>query len=129
MELTRQERGCWFVTAYAPAGVSMRDANAAINAFVADEARGLALFHDHFADRPGGVAVFAVETAAELAALRDPGPLAGWDVALHPLIFAQSALHFPSQVDFTMSVYRGRRLRDLIAEYEASDLARRNDER
>ncbi|MHC4136209.1 MAG: hypothetical protein ACYTDU_00020 [Planctomycetota bacterium] len=33
------------------------------------------------------------------------------------------------QVDFTMNVYRGRRLRDLMAEYEASDLARRNDER
>ena len=129
MELTRQERGCWFVTAYAPPGVSMKDANGAINAFVADERRGLALFHDHFADRAGGVAVFAVETPAELAALKEPCPLEGWDVALHPLIFAQSALHFPSQVDFTMSVYRGRRLRDLMKEYEASDLARRNDER
>jgi hypothetical protein len=129
MELTKQERGCWIVNAYAPPGVSMRDANAAINAFVADERRGLALFHDHFADRAGGVAVFAVETPAALAALREAGPLEGSDMALHPLIFAQSALHFPSQVDFTMSVYRGRRLRDLMAEYEQSELARRNDER
>jgi len=104
----------------------MRAANDAINGYVANEARGLLLFHDHFADRPGGVAVFAIETEEELAALKEPGPLEGWDLRLHPLIFAEGALGFLFQVDYTMIGYRKRRLPDLFAEYEASELGRRN---
>ena len=123
-DLSKKDRGCWLAFGHAPEGTKMRAANDALNAYVADEARGLALFHDHFADRPGGVAVFAVETAAELAALGEPGPLAGWDLHLHPLIFANSALRFPFQIDYTMSAYRGRRFTDLMAEYTASDLAK-----
>jgi hypothetical protein len=126
MALTKKERGCYAVFAYAPEGTSMREANDAINAFVADEARGLVLFHDHFADRPGGAAVFAVETPEEMAALQDPGPLAGWDFRCHPLIFAESALGFLFQCDYTMIGYRKRRLPDLFEEYRNSDLGKRN---
>jgi hypothetical protein len=127
--LSKRDRGCWLVFAYAPKGVSMSDANDAFNRFVAEPARGLVLFHDHFADRAGGVAVFNVEEPAELAALRQPGPLGGWELHRHPLIFAESAPGFLFQVDFTMTAYRKRRLPDLWEEYAQSDLKRRNDER
>ena len=122
MPLTKQERGCWVLFAHAPEGTTMRAANDAVNALVGDEARGLLLFHDHFADRPGGVAVFDIETEDQLAALREPGPLEGWRVDLHPLIFARSAVRFLFQIDYTMSAYRGgRRLAALFEEYRATD--------
>lgn len=120
------DRGCWLMFAYAPDGTTMRDANDAINAYVADEARGLCLFHDHFADRAGGTAVFAIETDDELDALRQPGPLEGWDVHLHPLIFSGDKLGFLFQCDYTMIGYRKRRLSDLYAEYMESELGQRN---
>ena len=129
-ELTKQERGCWAVWAYAPEGTSMRQANDAVNAYVADEARGLVLFHDHFSDRPGGVAIFDVETSDQRDAVQDPGPLAGWEFRAHPLLFAGSALGFLFQCDYTMLGYRaGRRMTTLFDEYRASDLCKRNDER
>jgi len=104
----------------------MRQANDAWNAYVANEARGLLLFHDHFADRPGGVAVFAPETPEELAALREPGPVAAWDLRVHPLIFAEGRLGFLFQIDYSMIGYRKQRLPDLYAEYQASELGKRN---
>ncbi len=107
----------------------MRAANDAINEFVGDHRRGLALFHDHFSDQPGGVAVFAVETAGQLAAVREAGPLTGWEVRAHPLIFAESAMRFLHQCDFTMHAYRGRRLPELWEEYGASEDKARLDER
>jgi hypothetical protein len=127
--LSKRDRGCWQVFAYAPEGASMSEANHAFNEFVSDPARGLVLFHDHFADRAGGVAVFAIEEPAELAELKRPGPLERWELHLHPLIFAESAPGFLFQVDFTMTAYRKRRLEDLWATYVASDMKRRNDER
>jgi len=120
-ELTRRDRGCWIVHALAPDGTPMRAAIDAINRFVEDRRRGLALFHDHFADRPGGLAVFAVTTEDEREAVRDPGPLAGWHIHAHPLIFAESALRFLYQCDYTMHGYRGRRLAELWEEYGRSE--------
>jgi len=104
----------------------MAAANDRFNAFVADARRGPVLFHDHFADRPGGIAVFAPDTPEELKALKDKGPLAGWDLAVHPLIFAEGAIGFLFQVDYTMIAYRKRRLADLYAAYLASDEGQRN---
>ena len=66
----------------------MRDANDAINTFVANREVGMLLFHDHYGDRPGGFGIFSVETDAELAALREDGALEGRSVRRHPLIFA-----------------------------------------
>ena len=74
-ELTKQQRGCWAVWAYAPEGTAKRGANDAINEFIAEPARGLVLFHDHFADKPGGMAIFDIETPEQLTALQDPGRL------------------------------------------------------
>ena len=129
MTLPKRDRRCHLVTGYAAEGTSLSDANAAFNAYVADKARGLVLFHDHFTDRAGGIAIFAVETEPELAALEEPGPLAGWELAVHPLIFAEGALGFLFQIDYTMLSYRKRRLPELMREYEASDLCTSNDAR
>lgn len=128
-QFSRRDQHCYIVFGYAPEGVSIRDANHALNAFIADPRRGSVLFHDHFVGRAGGVALFWVETAEELAALQDPGPLAGWELRLHPLIFASSPVSFLYQMDFTMTVYRHRRLKDLIADYEASALVGEMDKR
>jgi hypothetical protein len=87
--LPKRDRRCWVVSGYAPEGTTVAQANDALNAFVADPRRGPLLFHDHFADRPGGIAVFAPDTPDELAALKEAGPLAAWSVAVHPLIFAK----------------------------------------
>lgn len=104
----------------------MAEANDQLNAFVADTRKGPLLFHDHFADARGGLAIFAPETAAELEALKDPGPLAGWDLRVHPLIFAEGAIGFLFQVDYTMIGYRKKKLADLYAAYVASEQGQRN---
>jgi len=124
--LTKRDRRCWLVNAYAPQGTTMRDANDAWNEYVADTARGPLLFHDHFADTPGGTALFAPDTEAELAAVKDLRPVADWDVRIHPLIFAEGALGFLFQCDYTMIGYRKRRLPDLFAKYMASDAGKKN---
>jgi hypothetical protein len=124
--LPKRDRRCWIVTGYPADGATMAQANDQFNAFVADVRRGPLLFHDHFADRPGGVAVFAPDTPEELAALQDRGTLAGWDLSVHPLIFAEGAIGFLFQIDYTMIAYRKRRLPDLFAQYLASDAGRRN---
>ena len=121
--LPKKDRRCHLVIAYAPEGTTLREANDAVNSFVADPARGLALFHDHFTDRAGGIVLLDVSSPEELAALRDPGPLARWDVRIHPLTFADSALRFLFQCDYTMSTYRnGRRLHELVRDYDAGEL-------
>lgn len=97
---------CFLVYALAPEGVSPAEANRLLNAYVADEGRGLAVHHDHFIGQPGGVAVFFAETAAQRAALADPGPLAGWRVEVRPLIFSRSPSGFDEQVAFTLRAYR-----------------------
>lgn len=125
-ELPKRDRRCWIVSGYAPAGATMRDANDQLNAFVGDAARGPLLFHDHYADRPGGLAIFAPDTPEELAALKEPGPLREWDLRVHPLIFAEGALGFLFQVDYTMIGYRKRRLSDLYEAYRESEPGRKN---
>jgi len=127
--LPKRDRRCFVVSGYAPVGATMAEANDQFNAFVADGRRGPLLFHDHFADRPGGIAVFAPDTPEELAALKEPGPLAAWDLAVHPLIFAEGATGFLFQIDYTMIAYRKRRLADLYATYVASDAGRKNASR
>ncbi len=78
----------------------------------------------------GGMAVFDIETPEQLVALRDPGPLAGWDFRTHPLIFAGSAVRFLFQFDYTMQSYGdGRRLTTLFDQYRDSDDYRKNDGR
>lgn len=97
---------CFLVYALAPEGVSPAEANRLLNAYVADERRGLAVFHDHFIGRPGGVAVFFAETAEQRAAIADLGPLEGWHVEIRPLIYSRSPAGFDEQTAYTLRAYR-----------------------
>ena len=102
---TRQPR-CFLVYALAPADMPASQANHEFNDFIADRDLPLAVFHDHFIGQAGGVAVFFVETRAERDALLDGEHLPGWDVSMHPLIFARSPAAFDEQIAFTLKAYR-----------------------
>lgn len=106
---------CYLVYALAPAGVGAREVNDLLNAYVADPARGVAVFHDHFIGRHGGVAVFHVRDEDELTALTDPGELAGWELQVHGLTFALTGVGFAAQTEFTLEAYRGTSLDELRA--------------
>ena len=106
---------CHLVYTLAPAGVSARQANDLFNEYVADESRGLAVWHDHFIGRHGGVVVFDVRDGQEEARLEDPGPLEGWQLATHPLTFALTAVGFSAQISFTLENYRGVSMEGLAA--------------
>ena len=108
-------RRCYLVYALAPKDVNASDANDLFNDYVADRARGLSVFHDHFIGRHGGIAVFDVQTEGELAKLDDPGPLEGWELASYPLTFARTAVGFVAQTNFTLRAYRDVGLAELIA--------------
>jgi hypothetical protein len=110
---------CYLVYALAPEGMSARDANDVLNEYIADKARGLIVSHDHFIGRPhGGFAVFEVSTEEEEVALADPGPLAGWQLTVHPLTFSLTAVGFVAQADFTLRNYGGTSLDELEAAEE-----------
>jgi hypothetical protein len=111
---------CYLVYALAPKGVTAAQANDLFNEYIGDPERGLAVFHDHFMGRHGGIAVFDLQTDAEAAKLDDPGPLAGWELAWYPLTFSRTAVGFVAQTDFTLRAYRDVDLAELIAR-EAPD--------
>ena len=106
---------CFLVYALAPEGTTARDANDRLNEYVADERRGLAAWHDHFMGRHGGAVVLDVRTDEEHGLLEEPGPLAGWDISVHPLTFSLSAVGFAAQTSFTLESYRGVGLDELAA--------------
>ena len=101
--------------ALAPAGVSAREANDLLNEYVADESRGLAVWHDHFVGEHGGSVVLDTRDDDEEARLGDPGPLEGWQLSVHPLTFSLSAIGFSAQTSFTLEQYRGVSLDELAA--------------
>jgi hypothetical protein len=99
--------------------MSARAANEALNEYVEDPRRGVPVFHDHFTGRPhGGFAVLHVRSADELSALDAPGPLAGWKIAVHPLVFALTPVGFTAQTEFTLEAYGKTSLDRLRAEEE-----------
>jgi hypothetical protein len=104
------------VYALAPAGVSAREANDLLNEYVADESRGLAVWHDHFVGEHGGAVVLDTRDDEEEARLGDPGPLEGWQLSVHPLTFSLSAVGFAAQTSFTLEQYRGVSLEGLAAQ-------------
>lgn len=108
-------RRCYLVYALAPEGTSARDANDRLNEYVADRTRGIAVWHDHFVGTHGGTVVLDVRSDEEKARLDDPGPLAGWQLAVHPLTFSLSAVGFTAQTTFTIEQYRGVTLDELVA--------------
>jgi hypothetical protein len=78
---------CHLVHALAPPGASAREANDALNEYV-----------------------------AERAMLADPGPLAGWRLSIHPLTFSLTAVGFAAQTSFTLEQYRCLGLEELAAQ-------------
>ena len=105
---------CYLVYAVAPEGTTAAEANDLVNEYVEDKRRGLAVFHDHFTGRPhGGFVVLDARDTDELTLLDDPGPLAGWETAVHPLTFALAATGFLAQARFTLEQYRGMTFAEL----------------
>lgn len=78
-----------------------REANDRLNEYIADRTRGLAVWHDHFIGTHGGAVVLDIGSAEERVRLEESGPLASWQIAVHPLTFSLSAVGFSMQTSFT----------------------------
>ena len=98
---------CFLLYAVAPGDLPASEANRILNAFIADPALPLAIFHDHFIGQPGGLVIFYVETTQERDALLAQTYLEGWHVEIQPLIFSHSPSAFDEQIAFTLRAYRG----------------------
>ena len=103
---------CFLVVANAPENLKLREANALFNEYIGDRKRGHCVYHDHFMDRPGGVAVFALENDEQRENLGVD--LNGWNLEIHPLIESRSAAGFVYQLDYTSSNYAGIPLDQLL---------------
>ena len=106
---------CVLVYALAPERTTARQANDHLNEYVADRRRGLAVWHDHFVGVHGGAVVLDLQTDGERAQLDALGPLAGWQLSVHPLTFSLSAVGFAAQTSFTLEQYRDVSLEELAA--------------
>jgi hypothetical protein len=96
-----------------------REANDRLNQYIADPARGTPVFHDHFTGRPhGGFAVVYPRSEEEKARLDDPGPLEGWSVAVHPLVYALTPVGFDALLRFSLERYGNTSLPELAAAEE-----------
>lgn len=102
-----QKPRCFLLYALAPADLPAADANRILNTFIGDPALPLAIFHDHFIGKAGGIVIFFVETPAERNALLSQKYLEGWHVEIQPLIFSHSPSAFDAQIAFTLKAYRG----------------------
>jgi hypothetical protein len=112
---------CYVLIAHAPSSLSIRDAARAFNHFLENRQNGLVLYHDHFVGVPGAFAVFYLESLAEFENLSKHPELEKWTVEIHPLIFTEKPVEMLYQMDFTMGVYRGKRLKEIVREYEGSE--------
>jgi len=97
---------CFLVYALAPEGLSPAQVNQIFNAYIGDRSLPLVLFHDHFIGQLGGMAIFYAETESEREALYQSNRLDGWDVKIHPLIYAHSPAAFDEQTAYTLRAYR-----------------------
>jgi hypothetical protein len=102
-----QKPRCFLLYALAPEGMPAAEANRILNLFVGDASLPLAIFHDHFIGRPGGVVIFYVRSPEERDALLVQKHLDGWHVEIQPLIFSHSPSAFDAQIAFTLRAYRG----------------------
>jgi hypothetical protein len=111
------KRRCHLVYALAPEHVGAREANDRLNEYIADRRRGIAVFHDHFTGTPrGGIAVWEIRGEEEEALLRDPGPLEGWEVRTHALMYSLAARGFAALIEVNLERYAGTSLAQLEAE-------------
>ncbi len=106
----------------APDSMPVNEANYAFNRFVEYPHKGIVLFEDHFVDSPGGAAIFSVQTSEQLRSLINPFDLKGWKSQVHPLLFAKGPTEFMYTIDYSLGFYNGKRLTDVVREYETSRL-------
>lgn len=92
------------------------EANRIFNEFVGNRKLPLALFHDHFIGRAGGVAIFFVENPEQRDLLLDTDHLPDWGVEMHPLIFSRNPAAFDEQIAFTLKAYRDQDWENLQTE-------------
>ena len=97
---------CVLVYALAPRDLRASDANRIMNEFVADRTLPQVLFHDHFIEKRGGLAIFFVASAEERDALTNSKHLEGWDVQMNPLVFSYNPAAFDEQIRYTLKSYR-----------------------
>ena len=97
---------CVLVYAIAPEELKASEANREFNDFVADRSLPLVLFHDHFIESRGGVAVFFVASAEEREVLEANEHLSQWHVEMKPLVFSFSPSAYDEQARYTMEQYR-----------------------
>jgi len=101
--------------------MSASEANDALNTYIADPSRGIPVVHDHFTGKPhGGFAVLFPRDENELARLNDHGPLEGWEIHHHPLVFAITLVGLDAQVGFTLQEY-GQTTLDALRADEPED--------
>lgn len=118
---------CYAVIAYSPSSLSIRDAARIFNHFLENRQNGTVLYHDHFVGASGAIAIFYLESLAEFESLSRHSELGEWNVEIHPLIFTEKPVEMLYQMDYTMSVYRGKRLKEVVRQYEGSEYEKRID--
>ena len=101
---------CHLVYGLAPAGMTRKEADNLFNDYVAQLERGVVVHHDHFIDRAGAFAVFEIKSEAHKAQLAEAGPLTGWTITSHPLVFSADGAGFFMQADSTLRHFRQTRL-------------------
>ena len=107
---------CFLVYAHAPEGMLPSEANRLFNEFVGDRSLPLVLFHDHFIGKPGGIAIFYIESQEDREAMTKANHLAGWTIEIKPLIFSYSPSAFDEQIAYTLKAYRGQDWQTLRSE-------------
>jgi hypothetical protein len=106
------------VYALAPSDANVRSSNHLFNDYISNSRRGLVVFHDHFVNRPGGIAVFDVRSDEEAKMLDNPGPLDGWKIEIYGLAHSITAVGFAAQMNYTLEQYGGTTLDVLASEEE-----------
>ena len=100
-----EETICYLVYGRAE-GCRPRAANDQLNNYIGDAARGQCVWHDHFKNPPGGVAVFEVTDKDQVTALHTP-PGEGWTWEVHRLVFS-TTMGFIGQAEYTQRTYSSR---------------------
>jgi hypothetical protein len=98
---------CILLYALAPEELSPGEANRAFNQLIADPSLPLVVFHDHFINPPGGVAIFFAHSREAREVLNQLDQWGGWATALHALVYSATPAGFDEQIAFTLRAYRG----------------------
>ena len=112
---------CYLVYATAPTGMRARDANDALNAYVADGSHGIAVVHDHFTGRPhGGFAIVFPRNKHEPERPTIQARSKAGRFTAIGLVFALTPVGFDAQMAFTLDRY-GHTSLDALRAAEPTD--------